>query len=117
RDHPRDQAGNLQVRVDASGLAQVDVLADQPLQTRPLRHPPDRRQSRTRHEVRVIEDGREAMTDSHPADALLLGRDRSLDKIDSPGTEGHPCVTTRRSPQVERWIRAKVRAAGLASRA
>ncbi len=32
---------------------------------------------------------------------------RSLDKIDSPATEGHFGSTTRPSPQAQRWIRAK----------
>jgi hypothetical protein len=70
-NHPCDQAWNLQVRVDATGLAQVDVVPDEPLQTRSLRELQHRCQAGARHEIRVIEHGGEVMTDSHLADALL----------------------------------------------
>jgi len=36
-----------------------------------------------------------------------LQPNRSLDKIDSPATEGHSVVTARGSSQDRRWIRAK----------
>jgi len=48
------------------------MLGDEPLQTGPLGQLQDRRQASARHQVRVIEDGRQAVTDSHPADALLV---------------------------------------------
>ncbi len=54
------------------GLAQLHMLGDEPLQTGPLGQLKDRRQASARHQVRVIEDGRQAVTDSHPADALLV---------------------------------------------
>ena len=34
-DHPRDQARDLQVRIDATSLDRVDVLLDEPVQARP----------------------------------------------------------------------------------
>ncbi len=43
-------------------------------------------------------------SDSHPADALLCAEFVDLRKPHSLCTEGHSCVTTRRSPQAERWI-------------
>jgi len=71
-DHPRNHRGDLQVGVDAAGLAQLHMLGGEPLQTGPLGELQDRRQAGARHEVGVIEGGREAVTDSHPADALLV---------------------------------------------
>jgi len=65
----------------------------------------DRRQAGARHQIRVIEQCRDLVTDSHPADALLCAVNRSLDKIDSPAAEGHSVVTTRPSPKAQRWIR------------
>ena len=60
------------MRVDATSGTQLDVLADQALQPGPLGQLQHRRQPGARHQVRVIEDGREAVTDSHLTDALLL---------------------------------------------
>jgi hypothetical protein len=70
-DHPRDQARDLQVSVDAGWLAQLDVLLDEPLEPSPPGQLQHWRQAGARHEVRVIERGGDVMTDSHPADALL----------------------------------------------
>ncbi|MCA1694156.1 MAG: hypothetical protein LC749_05175, partial [Actinobacteria bacterium] len=47
------------------------------------------------------------MADSHLPGALLSWLIRSLDKINSPTTEGHFGVTTRGTRQLHRWIRAK----------
>ena len=98
-DHPRDQARDLEVGVDATGLVQSDLLADQKVQAGPLGQLHHRREPGARHEVRVVEDGRDAVTDSHPADALLCVSNRSLDKIDSPAAEGHSVVSTRSQPR------------------
>jgi len=73
-DHPGNQARDLQVGVDPSGLGQLDMLPDQALQTGTFGQLQNRCQARTRHQVPIIEDGREAMAESHPADALLCGR-------------------------------------------
>jgi len=58
------------VRLDATGLASPDVLADRALQACPCGQPQDRRQVGARHEVRVVEHGRDAATDSDLAGAL-----------------------------------------------
>jgi len=71
-DHPRNHRRDLQLRVDAAGPAQPHVLGDEALQTGPFGQLQERRQAGARHQVRVIEDGRQAVTDSHPADALLV---------------------------------------------
>ena len=70
-DHPRDQARDLQMGVGPTRRADPHVLGDQPLQPGPLSQPQHRRQPGARHQVRIVEDGREAVADSHPADALL----------------------------------------------
>ena len=59
------------MRVDPTGLAQLDVLVNQALQPSPLGQLQHRRQPGARHQVRVIKDGGEAVTDSHLAGALL----------------------------------------------
>jgi len=105
-DHPRNQSRDLQMGIDTARPTQVHMLADQALQLGPLRQAQDRRQASARHQVRVIEQGRNLMADSHPADALLCVVNRSLDKIDSPAAGGHSVVATRTSTKVRRWIRA-----------
>jgi hypothetical protein len=52
--HPRDQGRDLQVRIDATSPAQVNVLLDELLEPGPLGQLQDRRQAGARHEVRVI---------------------------------------------------------------
>ena len=47
------------------------MLGDQFLQTSPLGEPQERRKTRARHEIGIIEHRGDAMADSHPADALL----------------------------------------------
>ena len=71
-DHPRDQRPDLQVRVDPGWLAQLHVLSDQALQTGAFGQLQHGREPGARHQVRVIEDGREAVAHSHLADALPL---------------------------------------------
>ncbi len=73
-DHSRDQARDIQVRVDAFGLADPHVFGDQLSEPGPLGQPQHRRQTGARLEVRVIELGGEVMTHSHLTDALLRGR-------------------------------------------
>jgi hypothetical protein len=60
------------VRVDPAWLAQLHVLGDQTLQAGPFGQLQHRRQARARHQVRVIERGRDVVTDSHLAGALLF---------------------------------------------
>jgi hypothetical protein len=50
------------------------VLSHKPLQTGALGQLQHRRQTGARHEVRVIELGGQAMTDSHLPDAILSWR-------------------------------------------
>jgi len=52
------------------------------------------------HQVRAIEHGRELVTDSYLAGALLCAVNGSLDKIDSLAAEGIPSL--RPAPQAER---------------
>ena len=58
------------MRVDAPGLGQVHVLADQAPQARPLGQLQHRHQTLAGHEVRIIELGSNAMTHSRPPYAL-----------------------------------------------
>ena len=94
------------MRGDATRHTQADVFLDKLLQPGPLGQLQHRRQAGARRQVRVIEDGRQAVTDSHPADAVLCVVNRSLDKIDSPAAEGQSVVATRLQSEVRRWIRA-----------
>jgi hypothetical protein len=105
-DHPRDQRGDLQVRVPATGLVDPHMLADQVLQAGALGELQDRRETCARHEVGVIEDHGTDVTESHLPDALRLWLNRSLDKTNSLAAQGHLAFTTRPSAQAERWIRA-----------
>lgn len=70
------------------------------VQTRPFGRLQHRRQTRARHEVRIIEDGVEALADSHLPGCPSVVAKGSLDKIDSPATAGHFGVTTRAGPQL-----------------
>jgi len=71
-DHPRDQSRDLQLRVHAAGSADVDVPGDQLAQPGAISELQDRRQARARHEIRIIEDGCEAVAHSHLPGALLV---------------------------------------------
>jgi len=68
--HARDQTRNLQMRVDAGGFADTDVLGDQQPEPGPLRELQNRRETGARHEVPIIEAGSEPMRNSHLPDAL-----------------------------------------------
>jgi len=48
------------------------------------------------------------MADSHPADALQLGRICPLARHILPGQKGISCVTTRVQQQPRRWIQAEL---------
>lgn len=65
------EARDLRVRVNPAGLVDPPVLGDEPPETGSIRQPQNRRETRARHQVRIVEDGPEAMADSHPTDALL----------------------------------------------
>ena len=71
-NHPGDQGRDLQVRVDPNGLAQLDLVADQALQTGPFSQLQARRQTSARHQIRVVKHGRDVGTDSYLAGALLF---------------------------------------------
>jgi hypothetical protein len=105
-DHPRDQRRDLQVSIPSTTLVDPNVLGHKILQARAFGKSQDRRETRARHQVRVIELDREAMAQSHLPDALLRWSNLSLEKIDSPATEGHLGFATRCSSQAKRWIRA-----------
>jgi len=94
------------VGVAAAGPVDLDVLTDQALQAGPFGELQDRRETRARHEVGIIEDRRTDVTDSHLPDALRLWLNRSLDKTHSPTAQGHLALTTGQSSQTKRWIRA-----------
>ena len=71
--HPRHQARDLQVRVDAALAARPDVLRDQVRQAGALRQCHHRDQAGVRHEIRVVERCvglRQAMQQSHLTGAL-----------------------------------------------
>jgi len=55
-DSPGDQGGDLQIRVDPARAVDPHVLGDEPLQTGSLHELQHRRQTRARHQVRIIED-------------------------------------------------------------
>jgi len=61
--HPSDQARDLQMRVAATRLVDLDEVGDEPLKPRSLGQLKDRREARARHEVRVVEHGADVMTD------------------------------------------------------
>jgi hypothetical protein len=94
-DHARDQRRDLQSSVAAAGLVDPDVLTGQVLQAGSFRDLQHGRQAGARHEVGVIEHCPEAVRDSHLPDVLPLWLNRSLDKTDSPTTEGHLGFTAR----------------------
>ena len=71
-DHPGDQGRDLQVRVDPNGLAQLDLVGDQALQTGPFSQLQDRRQTSARHQIRVVKHGRDVVTDSQLAGAFVF---------------------------------------------
>jgi len=70
-DHPGDQARDLQLGVAAPRLVDPDVIGDELLKPGPLGQLQHGRQPGARHEVRIVDRGREPVTDSHLADALL----------------------------------------------
>jgi site-specific DNA recombinase len=70
-DHARDQRRHLQDRVAAPGFGDPQMRRDQLLQTGPLSQVPDRSQPRARHQVRVIENRRTDVRDSHLPGAPL----------------------------------------------
>ena len=73
-DHPRDQMRTFSFAIiDARQLLEVNMLADQRLQTSSLGELQHRRQPGARHQIRVGERGGEAVTDSPLADALFAG--------------------------------------------
>jgi len=71
RDHPRNQRRDLQVRVAATRPIDPHTLLDELLQTGPFGERQDRRETRARHQVRIVEDGCEAVAHSHLPDAPL----------------------------------------------
>jgi len=71
-DHRPDQRRDLQLRVHAALARQRQMLGDQLGQSAPLGQ--RQHQPRTRHQIRVIEQRVFDMADSHPTDALQLGR-------------------------------------------
>jgi hypothetical protein len=83
-DHPRDQAGNLQVGVDPARAAGPDVLRDQLGEAGPLRQRHHRDQAGPRHEIRVIKRcvrPGQAMQQSHLTGVLS---NRVLEALDTP---------------------------------
>ena len=70
-DHPGDQRRDLQRGLSAADLADPDAAGDQVLKTGALGELQDRSQASARREVGVIKDRGVAVSDSHPADALL----------------------------------------------
>ncbi|GAC1440614.1 MAG: hypothetical protein NVS3B26_10300 [Mycobacteriales bacterium] len=60
------------MRIPAAGFVDPDVLADQTLQAGTFSQLQHRREPCARHEVRIIEDGIEAVADSHLPGALLV---------------------------------------------
>jgi len=90
RDHARDQGRDLQVRVDTTGLDQMDVVLDEVVQTGPSGQLQHRRQARARHEVRVIEDRLGLMTESHLPGALPLRRTDPSTRSILPQQKGIP---------------------------
>ena len=75
-NHPRNQRRDLQVRVHTTDGLQGQRVRDEVSQARPLRQRHRRSQTRTRHEIGIVErcgDGRETMRNSYSANALLSG--------------------------------------------
>jgi len=69
-DHARDQRRDLHPGVPTARVVDPDVPGDQVLQGRPFGELQHRRQARARHEVGIVELGREAVAHSHLPDAL-----------------------------------------------
>ena len=108
--HARDQARDLQVRVDPARAAGPDVLRDQAAQPGPLRQGHHRDQPGPRHEIRVIERcvrPGQAMQQSHLQGVLS---NRATEASDTPivPVQRAPFTLTRPGkPLIDRWIEAK----------
>ena len=69
---PPTMAGIFRCALTPNGLAQLDLVGDQALQTGPFSQLQDRRQTSARHQIRVVKHGRDVVTASHLAAALLF---------------------------------------------
>jgi hypothetical protein len=101
-DHPRDQAPDLQMRVDTASLPERHMPGDQRRQTGPLSERQDRRQTGAGQQVGVIEDRGESMRNSVGAtpmasalvkNALAAGKFR---RVESMTSMTWPCWSTAR---------------------
>ena len=70
RRPPPRPSWDLRVRVDPARSVDPRVLGHELPRTGSFRELQDRRRTRARHQGRIIEDGCEAVADSHPADAF-----------------------------------------------
>jgi hypothetical protein len=110
RRHPRDQAPDLQLRVDPARAAGPDMLSDQAGQPGPLGQGHHRHQPGPRHEVRVIEGCMrpgQAMQQLHLQGVLS---NRMLEALDTPifPVQRAPFTLTRsETALLDRWIEAK----------
>ena len=109
RGHPRDQARDLQVRVDPAFTARPDMRRNQARQPGALRQGHHRDQPGPRHEIRVIKRcvrPRQAMQQSHLQGVLSNQATEALDTPIVP-VQRAPLRQRPETPLLGRWIEAK----------
>ena len=104
RQHARHHGPDLHTRMTAQ---RSQMLREQAGQARPIRQSQHRRQTRRRHQVRVIENRDDAVRSLHLKDAPLGWLVMCVVTIIIPGQRGILFLRHTPNPYPDRWIRAQ----------